>query len=138
MEDVDHLIVTGLHARAVAGLKKALGVPAERVVPDHAGLVGNLGVAQAGLQLADVLDRASPGQVVAVLELADGADAAVLRTTDALPSAQAARRQAGIRAVADLVNDGRSDLAYAFPVLAGHAPPGAAPPARPRAARRAG
>jgi hydroxymethylglutaryl-CoA synthase len=111
--DVDHLIVTGLHARAVAGLKKALGVPAERVAPDHAGLVGNLGVAQAGLQLADVLERASPGQVVVVLELADGADAAVLRTTEALPAAQEARRQAGIRPVADLVDEGRSDLAYA-------------------------
>jgi uncharacterized OB-fold protein/3-hydroxy-3-methylglutaryl CoA synthase len=111
--DVDHLIVTGLHARAVAGLKKALKVPGDRVVPDHAGVIGNLGAAQAGLQLADVLERAEPGQVVVVLELADGADAVVLRTTDALPAVQSARRDAGLRPVAQLVDEGRSDLAYA-------------------------
>jgi hydroxymethylglutaryl-CoA synthase len=111
--DVDHLIVTGLHARAVAGLKKALKVPSDRVVPDHAGVIGNLGAAQAGLQLADVLERAEPGQVVVMLELADGADAVVLRTTDALPAAQSARTEAGIRPVAQLVDEGRSDLAYA-------------------------
>ena len=85
-------------SRFTAGLLVSdYGVPAERVAPDHAGLVGNLGVAQAGLQLADVLERATPGQVVVVLELADGADAAVLRTTDALPVAQAARREARSR-----------------------------------------
>jgi 3-hydroxy-3-methylglutaryl CoA synthase/uncharacterized OB-fold protein len=111
--DVDHLIVTGLHARAVAGLKKALKVPADRVVPDYAGVIGNLGAAQVGLQLADVLERAEPGQVVVVLELADGADAVVLRTTDALPAVQSARTRAGIRPVARLVDEGRSDLAYA-------------------------
>jgi len=111
--DIDHLIVTGLQARAVAGLKKSLGVPADRVAPDHAGLIGNLGAAQTGLQLADVLERAAPGQVVVVVELADGADAVVLRTTDALVAVQQARREAGLRAVADLVGDGRSDLAYA-------------------------
>ncbi|MGD0311422.1 MAG: OB-fold domain-containing protein [Acidimicrobiales bacterium] len=111
--DVDHLIVTGLHARAVAGLKKALKVPADRVVPDHTGVIGNLGAAQAGLQLADVLERAEPGQVVVVLEVADGADAVVLRTTDTLPAVQAARRDAGIRPVGRLIDEGRSDLAYA-------------------------
>ena len=111
--DIDHLIVTGLHTRAVASLKKALGVSADRVVPDHAALIGNLGAAQSSLELADVLERATPGQVVAMVEVADGADAVLLRTTDALPAVQAARREAGLRDVADLVGDGRSDLAYA-------------------------
>jgi hydroxymethylglutaryl-CoA synthase len=111
--DIDHLIVTGLHARAVASLKKTLGVPADRVVPDHAALIGNLGAAQGSLELADVLERGTPGQVVAMVEVADGADAVLLRTTDALPAVQAARREAGVRDVADLVGDGRSDLAYA-------------------------
>jgi 3-hydroxy-3-methylglutaryl CoA synthase/uncharacterized OB-fold protein len=111
--DVDHLIVTGLHARAVAGLRKSFGVPADRVAPDHAGVVGNLGAAQTGLVLADVLERATPGQVIVVVELADGADAAVLRTTAALPAVQEARRTAGLATVADLVAEGRSDLDYA-------------------------
>ena len=111
--DVDHLIVSGLHARAVATLKKSLGVVAERVVPDHTGLIGNLGAAQAGLELADVLEGAGVGQVVVVVEVADGADAVVLRTTGNLPAVQEARRQAGLRPVAELVGDGRSDLSYA-------------------------
>lgn len=111
-DDVDHLIVTGLHARAVATLKKALKVPSERVVPDHSGLVGNLGAADAGLALADCLERAEAGQVVAVVEVADGADVAILRTTEALTEVQAARSQAGSRPVAELVEQGRADLAY--------------------------
>ena len=126
--DVDHLVVTGLQARAVAGLKKSLGVSADRVAPDHAGLIGNLGAAQTGLQLADVLERATEGQIIVVVELADGADAVVLRTTGDLPGVQAARRQAGLRSVADLIGDGRSDLSYAvYPLVAGHAPSGTAP-----------
>ncbi len=110
--DVDHLIVVGLHARAVASVKKALGVAADALVPDQSGKIGNLGAAQGGLALADVLERAAPGQVVALVEVADGADAVVLRTTDALPGAQAARRAAGLAPVADLLDEGRSDLAY--------------------------
>jgi len=111
--DIDHLIVTGLHARAVAGLKKAFGVPGDRVAPDHTGSIGNLGAAQSGLQLADVLERASVGQVIVVVEVADGADAVVLRTTAALTAVQESRREAGLRPVAELVTEGRSDLAYA-------------------------
>jgi hydroxymethylglutaryl-CoA synthase len=111
--EVDHLIVTGLHARAVASLKKSLGVPADRVAADHAGLIGNLGVAQSGLALADVLERATGDQVVAVVEVADGADVAILRTTAALAAAQGVRREAGVRPVAELVEQGRADLAYA-------------------------
>jgi hydroxymethylglutaryl-CoA synthase len=110
--DVDHLIVVGLHSRAVASVKKSLGVPSDRLAPDHAALIGNLGAAAGALSLADVLERATPGQVVAVVEVADGADAVILRTTDALPAAQAARREAGIAPVAELVEAGRSDLAY--------------------------
>jgi 3-hydroxy-3-methylglutaryl CoA synthase/uncharacterized OB-fold protein len=111
---VDHLVVSGLHARAVASLKKVLGVPADRVVPDHSAQVGNLGAADGPLSLCDVLDRADAGQVVVMVEVADGADAIVLRTTDRLPSVQAARREAGIGPAADLLEEGRSDLSYAI------------------------
>jgi 3-hydroxy-3-methylglutaryl CoA synthase/uncharacterized OB-fold protein len=111
--DVDHLIVTGLHARAVASVKRALGVAAERVAPDHAALIGNLGAAQGGLALAETLERASAGQVVAMVEVSDGADVVVLRTTEALAGAQADRVRAGVRGVAELVEEGRGDLPYA-------------------------
>lgn len=111
--DVDHLVVTGLHARAVGSLRRTLGVPADRVAPDYLMEVGNLGAAQAGLGLADALERATPGEVVAVLEVADGADAVVLRTTEALGDIRAARSEAGMVPVAGLVGQGRSDLPYA-------------------------
>ncbi len=71
------------------------------MAPDLTGSVGNLGAAQAALALADVLDRAEAGQVIVILSLADGADALVLRTTDALPAAQAAARHAGVPTVAE-------------------------------------
>ncbi|HWE67785.1 MAG TPA: OB-fold domain-containing protein [Acidimicrobiales bacterium] len=111
--DVDHAVVSGLHARAVKAVAAGLGVAKEAMVPDLSAAVGNLGAAQAALALADVLDRATPGQVIVVLSLADGADALVLRTTDALPAAQAASRAAGVPTVAEQVASGRSDLTYA-------------------------
>jgi hydroxymethylglutaryl-CoA synthase len=83
------------------------------MAPDLVGSVGNLGAAHAGVALADVLERAEPGQVIVVLSLADGADALVLRTTDALPAAHAAARQAGVPTVAEQVAGGRTDLTYA-------------------------
>jgi hydroxymethylglutaryl-CoA synthase len=111
--DVDHSIVAGLHARAVKAVTAGLGVAKETVAPDLTGSVGNLGAAQAGLALADVLERAVPGQVIVVLSLADGADALVLRTTEALTEAQEARRAGRVPTVAEQVAAGRDDLSYA-------------------------
>jgi 3-hydroxy-3-methylglutaryl CoA synthase/uncharacterized OB-fold protein len=111
--DIDHAIVTGLHLRAVKAVTGGLGVSAAAIAPDLLASVGNLGAAQAGVALADVLERALPGQLIVVLSLADGADALVLRTTDALPAAQAARQAAGVPTVAEQVAAGRSDLSYA-------------------------
>jgi hydroxymethylglutaryl-CoA synthase len=111
--DVDHAIVTGLHVRAVKAAAAGLGVRDGALAPDLTVSVGNLGAAHASVALADVLERAEPGQVVAVLSLADGADAFVLRTTDALPAVQAARGAAGVPTVAEQVAAGRDDLAYA-------------------------
>ena len=82
---IDHVIVAGLHPRAVKAAAGALGVRREAVVDDHAAAVGNLGAAQPGFLLADVLDRAEPGQVIALVVVADGADVLLLRTTGALP-----------------------------------------------------
>ncbi len=111
--DVDHAIVTGLHVRAVKAVSKGLGVRDGAMAPDLTGSVGNLGAAHAAVALCDVLERAEPGQVIAVLSLADGADALVLRTTDALAAAQRARAEAGVPSVAEQVASGRDDLAYA-------------------------
>jgi 3-hydroxy-3-methylglutaryl CoA synthase/uncharacterized OB-fold protein len=111
--DVDHLVVAGLHARAVQAARKALGVRQEAAVTDRIPVVGNLGAAQAPLGLADVLERAEPGAVIAVVVVADGADALVFRATDDLPAVRAARAAAGLATVEELVAGGRDDLPYA-------------------------
>ena len=82
-DQVDHLIVTGLHARAANALANRLGV-AERERRRHpAATVGNTGAAHPGLLLTGVLESAKPGKVIALVVLADGADVILLRTTDA-------------------------------------------------------
>jgi uncharacterized OB-fold protein len=135
--DVDHAIVAGLHGRAVKAVTKGLGVRDGVLAPDLSGSVGNLGAAQAAVALCDVLERARPGQVIVVLSLADGADALVLRTTEALTVAQAARAEAGLPSVAEQVAAGRDDLSYAtFLTWRGHLhrePPRRPDPERPGA-----
>ncbi len=102
--DLDHLIATGTQSRAVKRFAAASGVPG--VADDLALSVGNSGAAHAGLLLADVLDRAGPGETIAVAVLSDGADVMVLRTTDAIsdyrPSAT----------VASQISSGRGGLSY--------------------------
>ena len=111
--DVDHAIVTGMHVRATKAAAAGLGVRDGVLAPDLLGSIGNLGAAHFAVALCDVLERARPGQVIAVLSLADGADAFVLRTTDALAEAQRARAEAGVPTVASQVEAGRDDLSYA-------------------------
>ncbi len=112
-DDIDHLIVAGLHVRAVKATANALGVRGDALVDDLGTRVGNLGAAQASFLIADVLDRATPGQLVAVVVLADGADVTLLRTTAALADVREARSAAGLVPVAQLVDAGRDDLPYA-------------------------
>jgi hydroxymethylglutaryl-CoA synthase len=83
---VGHLVVAGLHDRAAGAVQRASGVPAGRITDRLAATVGNPGAAQPGLLLAAALELAAPGQYVVLLSLADGADAVVLRTTEALAS----------------------------------------------------
>ncbi|MEJ5255309.1 MAG: OB-fold domain-containing protein [Acidimicrobiales bacterium] len=93
--DVDLVAVTGLHSRAVRATLRTLGVAEDRIIDDLSSTVGNSGTAHPGLLLAAALDRAEPGQVIAVLSLADGADAFVFRATDALEARRPARTVAG-------------------------------------------
>ena len=58
-----------------------LGV--EKVAADLTDVVGATGAAQPGLLLAGMLEDAEPGQVLALVVLADGAEVFVFRTTDA-------------------------------------------------------
>ena len=103
---VQHAVVTGTHARAVRRVVRSIGVRPETLAPDLTAELGHTGVAHAALVLADVLDRADPDRLVLVVQLADGADAFVLRTTPALGTARPARP------VASQVAAGRTGLRY--------------------------
>ncbi|MCU1461898.1 MAG: 3-hydroxy-3-methylglutaryl CoA synthase [Acidimicrobiales bacterium] len=90
-EEVDHLVVVGTHDRAVRGITKKLGVPPDRLADDFSATVGNTGAAHPLLLLAATLEKARPGQTLALLTLSDGADAIIFKTTGALADHRVAR-----------------------------------------------
>jgi hydroxymethylglutaryl-CoA synthase len=83
-EQVDVAVVTGNHLRAVRTAAKTLG--AKSVADNFDSSVGNIGAAHFGVVLSDVLDRAQPNTVVAVVVLADGVEVLLFRTTEAIAS----------------------------------------------------
>jgi 3-hydroxy-3-methylglutaryl CoA synthase/uncharacterized OB-fold protein len=106
-DDVDHVIVAGLHSRAVAAVRRSFGARPEALVEDLLATIGNSGAAHGALLLCDVLDRAEPGQTIALVQLADGCDVWLLRTTDELASY---RRRPTVQ---ERLADTRDDLSYA-------------------------
>jgi 3-hydroxy-3-methylglutaryl CoA synthase/uncharacterized OB-fold protein len=104
-DQVSRVIVTGPHARAVRAMTGRLGVEPGRVVDDLAATVGYSGAAHLGLLLAATLETAQPGEVIAVVSLADGADVLLLRVSDEVAS------WAPARTVASQV-EGGADLPY--------------------------
>jgi 3-hydroxy-3-methylglutaryl CoA synthase/uncharacterized OB-fold protein len=105
-DQIDRAIVTGVHPRAIKSVSRRLGLEREVYADDLSRTIGNTGTAHAALLLSSVLESASPGQVIAILNLADGADALVLRTTDAIGSFTPARPVAG------QIEMGNDDLLY--------------------------
>jgi hydroxymethylglutaryl-CoA synthase len=103
-EHIDHLIVTGVHPRAARAVIASSGVRQEAVAGDHADTFGNAGTAQVGIMLADVLDRAKPNQLIAVVLLADGATMLLLRTTEAIAAYRPQRTVAAQEAEGTLVS----------------------------------
>jgi 3-hydroxy-3-methylglutaryl CoA synthase/uncharacterized OB-fold protein len=110
--DVDRVVVTGMHPRAVRALAGALGLADGALADDLSARVGQAGAAHPGLVLSSVLEdeagrRAAGdvglGRTVVLVHLADGADVTVLRTTDALAGWRPARTvTAQVAAGADL------------------------------------
>lgn len=83
-DDIDAVAVTGMHRRAVASVSRRLGTGEGALSDDLSQTVGQAGAAHGLLVLASMLEEASPGQVVALVSLADGADVLFFRTTDAV------------------------------------------------------
>lgn len=105
-DDVDIAIITGLHARAVRGAATAAGLTDTPIAADPAPEIGNSGGPHPLVVLASVLDDAKPGQVIMVINLADGCDVMFLRTTDAIAS------WSSQRPVADQIAAGNHELDY--------------------------
>ena len=82
-DSIDRVAITGMHGRAVKALGRKLGVADGALVDDLTSTVGQAGSAHVGLMLASLIEQSAPGQLLAVVSLADGADVLVFRTTDA-------------------------------------------------------
>jgi 3-hydroxy-3-methylglutaryl CoA synthase/uncharacterized OB-fold protein len=80
--DLNTVVLDAANPRAVAGVPAALRLKPEQLGDPLAGDVGRAGTAHSGLQLANALDNASPGDRILVLSLVDGCDALVLEVTD--------------------------------------------------------
>lgn len=90
-EAIDVLVIAGTHERAAKSVLKKTGVPASRHHDPFAATIGTTGAAHPALLLASALEDAQPHQNIALLILADGADAFLWRTTEALAAHRPAR-----------------------------------------------
>ncbi len=82
--------VSGMHTRAVRRARARLGVD-DALVDDLTATIGNPGTAQAGLLLAHLLEGAAPGDLLALVSLADGVEVLVLRATDVVAGGRPSR-----------------------------------------------
>ncbi|CAN5756418.1 3-oxoacyl-[acyl-carrier-protein] synthase III C-terminal domain-containing protein [soil metagenome] len=89
--DVDRLLIASPHARAAKVAGRKLGVAPDAVADDLGATVGNPGATQPLLLLTSALEAVTPGQVIALVSLADGADALVFRATEAVADLTPAR-----------------------------------------------
>ena len=111
VEQIDHLVVGGVHPRAQGVIAKAVGAKTGAIADDLSSAIGAPGVAQVPLVLTDVLDRAGAGDVIVTMSIADGVDVLVWRTTSALADFRAGRTS---RPVAEQIAAGNTGLAYAL------------------------
>src|SRR5262249_51825068 len=82
------------HARAVSRFRRESGLPDEAFADDLLGSLGHTGAAHFGLLLADALDRAAAGDLIALTVLADGATTVVLRVLAPAPQRPTVHEQA--------------------------------------------
>lgn len=87
IDEPTHVVVSSPHARTAAWARRSW--PGRTPAPPPA--LGYAGAADAGLRLADALDRAAPGETILLVSAADGCDALVFRATAALAGARPER-----------------------------------------------
>ena len=82
-DQVDVLVVAGTHGRAVRAFARGAGRAPRSPTTSRRSSATPARPSPASCS-PNVLDRAAPGQTIALVVLADGATAVVLRTTDAI------------------------------------------------------
>lgn len=89
--EVDHFIFPSTFARMDAQVARACGIRAEAVVDPLFDQIGDSGLPHALLVLAHLLERVEPGKVIVLAQFGSGAQALVLRSTDAVGTFRPAR-----------------------------------------------
>ena len=125
---IDRIAVTGLNSRAVATALKAIGAKADSLVDPLINTVGNTATAHPVLLLCSALEHAAPTETIAVVALADGVEAIILRATEAIAAHRPAAPIAGQIARGGSLSYGRF-LAWRDMVTV--EPPNRPAPARP-------
>jgi len=82
LETVDMVGVAAPTARIGAAVAAKLGVA--KTIDDLASTIGVTGAAQPALLLCNALEQAEPGQTIAIITCADGAEVIIVRTTPAI------------------------------------------------------
>lgn len=95
-EDVNTVLVAGLHSRSVA---KSISLLDIKVPDDLTGRIGNTGATHPSLLLANFLDDAEADQTVALIVLADGCDILFFRTT------QEVEKRKSSNSISDQIDD---------------------------------
>jgi len=104
--DLAKVVLDAPNPRAADEIVRAMKLTPEQLADPLALTVGQTGAAHAALVLANVLAGAKPGDTILVATAADGADALVLKVTDA------ASRYKQPRSVGRLI-ESKGDVAYA-------------------------
>ena len=93
--DLTRVAVDTAHRRIASALARSTGLQAVQFADDLFGRVGRAGAAHSGLLLADLLDSAEPGDKIAVLCAADGAEAVIVEATGRIASVRPRHSVAG-------------------------------------------
>ena len=100
--DVKHFILAAPMKGIAAAMIKKVGVAAEAEADDLNENCGYAGAAHGLLMLANVLEKAAPGEIIVLVGFGQGVDVLVLKTTDALKSFKPRRGVSG--AIADAIS----------------------------------
>ena len=106
VSDLTVIAVDTAHPRIAGSFASKAGLQPGQLVDDLAASVGRAGAANAGLLLARMLDSALPGDRIAVLSAADGAEAVIVEVTKQIAKARPRR------SVAQWIESNRGGLPY--------------------------